>query len=347
MRVEASTWRSKASRLASCLGVSCVGLGAAVGGLPGAAVAADPAPARTETQWLEAIRHAAEQQTYRGLFVYTQGDSMRTSRVVHTVQDGVPIERVQPLDGRMREYLRRGDSVECFYHDDRRVVVSQGPRGARFPALVSAAPEDILRHYALEVEGRGRVAGNNCQLIRLTPRDDLRYGYDLCVEPASGLALKVRTRDQEGRQIDQMAFSDVRIGEPVDASELRPSWPAVGWTREENVAQQVDLERLGWAVSPPDGFRIERVVSRRLGEGTAKDAVREAYQALLSDGLATVSVFIEVAAAPSFPLDVAHRHGAASVYSRKVGTATVTVVGEVPPETVTSIARSVEFHDPH
>jgi sigma-E factor negative regulatory protein RseB len=65
-------------------------------------------------------------------------------------------------------------------------------------------------------------------------------------------------------------------------------------------------------------------------------------QAVYSDGLATVSVFIEPGAPAADPEPV-QRRGPLSAFTRQVGDARVTVVGEVPPTTARSIADSVRF----
>lgn len=330
------------------LGFSTLGLAFAFTAAFVQPAGAAPAPEqRSEAQWLEAIRQAAEQQTYRGVYVYTQGDAVRTSRVTHIVDGGLVIERFQPLDGRVREYIRHGDTVECFYHDEKRILTSQANPDSHFPALVSAAPDEVLKYYDFELVGAGRVAGTACEVIRLRPRDGVRYGYELCVEPASGLVLKERLRDLAGNQVDQMAFSEVQIGGRIDPAEIHASWQTDGWSRQQRDVRPVDLDHLGWVIGLPAGFHRLREVARRLIDSDGVASAHETYQSVLSDGVATVSVFIETDSAPSFPLDVPQRRGPASAYALKVGPATVTVVGEVPPETVQAIAHGVEFREPH
>ena len=323
----------------------------AIAGALAGVTAAMAAPDRTPAQWLQAIEQAAQTQQYSGVYVYTTGDTMHALRVTHACQGGVVIERVQPLDGQLREYLRHGDDVQSLFPDQRRVVIEQSRGGAGFPSLGSAAPDEILNHYALELAGTERVAGVSCQVIHLRPRDGARYGYDLCVDPVGGLMLKVQTHDELGAVVEQLAFTAVRIGDPIDPAALHPSWSTSGWARVQRAARPVDFARLGWSMTMPAGFRRQQEVLRHLGDepasGTAPAAPRQTLQAVLSDGLATVSVFIESGLVSSMPLDVAQRHGPASAFVRRVGDATVTVIGEVPSATVAAIANSVEFHDPH
>jgi sigma-E factor negative regulatory protein RseB len=62
---------------------------------------------------------------------------------------------------------------------------------------------------------------------------------------------------------------------------------------------------------------------------------------VFSDGLATVSVFIEPVAAMAKPMQSVIRQGAVHVYMRTVADHQITVLGEVPSVTVMQIANSV------
>ena len=144
--------------------------------------------------------------------------------------------------------------------------------------------------------------------------------------------------------IEQIAFTDIRIGEKIDRAKLRPSWSTEGWSVERSDYRKADLSQHGWLVPAPAGFRKTREVARRIGGS-------DAMQAVFSDGLATVSVFIEPHSLLSAPGtasqmpsgDALQIHGPTSAFSRRVGDSLVTVVGEVPPSTVRSVAGSVEF----
>jgi sigma-E factor negative regulatory protein RseB len=145
----------------------------------------------------------------------------------------------------------------------------------------------------------------------------------------------------ENEVIEQIAFSDVRIGDSINASELKPSWSTAGWEVVRHPSHQIELSRQGWIITAPEGFRMLTEVERKLG-----DSAQEALQAVYSDGLATVWVFIEPGAALVDPEPLQH-HGPSSAFMRRVGDARVTVVGEVPPMTVRSIADSVRFVAAH
>ncbi|HYB51588.1 MAG TPA: MucB/RseB C-terminal domain-containing protein [Burkholderiaceae bacterium] len=315
--------------------------------LPGIVRAADTAPpqdARSDANWLQAVQNAARHQSFSGTIVYQRGDEVHASRVVQHY-DGVETRaRVVTLDGQPREFIRNGDEVQCLYPHLHRIVVERG--GVRaFPAFAEPLASDVLSHYALRRLGKERVAGSTCDVVELVPRDNLRYGYRLWVEPNSGLLFKAQTLNEHGAVLEQIAFTDVRVGEPVDPALLKPSWSTAGWTVDRQQAKAIELRQQGWSVTAPSGFhRLAEVVRHFSGQGDT--APRAALQAVFSDGLATVSVFIEPEARMQAEPEESQRRGPVTAFSRQVGEARVTVVGEVPPATAQSIAESVVYSAP-
>jgi sigma-E factor negative regulatory protein RseB len=295
-----------------------------------------PRPARTDLQWLQSIQSAAQRVNFVGTVVYQQGGSMRSSRIVHVWDGNSSHERLQMLDGKPREFIRKDLEVQCLFPEARRLLIERRLPGESFPSLGGGAPREILDSYSLKIGPLERVAGMDCQVILLEPRDSLRFAHRLCVEPASSLLLRAQTLDARQQPIDQMAFTDVRINERIDRALLRPSWSTEGWRVERSEHRPTDLARLGWNINPPAGFRLVRQVERRPAEGEHR-----MYQAVLSDGIATLSVFIDFNGGTQTGPDLVHTHGALSGYSRRVGDALVTVVGEVPAATTQAVANGV------
>jgi sigma-E factor negative regulatory protein RseB len=120
----------------------------------------------------------------------------------------------------------------------------------------------------------------------------------------------------------------------VDREQLKPSWSTEGWQVDETAHRPVDLREQGWRLLPPAGFKPVYAVRRPMKDGPA-------LQAVFSDGLASLSVFIEPAAAAG-GRESSPSAGPINAFARQVGDATVTVVGEIPFSTARSVAQAAE-----
>ena len=292
--------------------------------------------------WLGRIYQATKNLSYTGTFVYQQGGQSETSRIVRRVGSRGSVEKLEALDGAPREVLRTEDEVKCYLPDRRTVKVDRRGDRRAFPALLPAQIGTLEQHYTISMGEITRVAGYECQAILLMPKDDLRYGYKLWADVASGMLLKAVTLDENGKALEQFTFTQLAIG-PVRLSEVRPPQAPSSWHVEDADVMPLDLKTTGWSVSPDlPGFKKVTEVKRRI------HASRQVDQVVYSDGLAAVSVFIEL------PPSGGKRQrmglsslGAINIYTREVAGHVVTVVGEAPAISVRRIADTVQFHSLH
>lgn len=292
--------------------------------------------------WLTKIYQATQELSYVGTFVYQQGSHSETSRIVRRADPHGSIEKLEALDGAPREVLRTADGVRCYLPGRRTVKIDRRGDRRAFPALLPAKIDALERNYTISKGEITRVAGYECQAIVLMPKDDLRYGYKLWADVATGMLLKAVTLDPNGKALEHFTFTQLAIG-PVPESEVRPPQTPSGWHVEDADVMPVDLRTTGWSVSSDlPGFNKVIEVKRKIRDS------RQVDQVVYSDGLAAVSVFIELT-----PRDGKRQAmglsslGAINIYTREVADHVVTVVGEAPAVSVRRIADAVQFHTPH
>lgn len=295
---------------------------------------------------LQKMQSSAQRLDYSGSFVYQQAALIRTSRVTHVVAGGHELEKLEVLDGKPREYLRSNDDVASYSPDTRTVVRERRVTRDTFPAIVDARPEALASHYQLIAGQDQRVAGRDCHVILLQPRDALRYGYRFWTDAASGLLLRAQTLDGEGAVMEQISFTQIQIG-GIDRAQVSPTYRDTrGWRVEQAAMSPADLS--AWQVLPPPGFRkisaVRRMMSGGAGDGQGQPPAREVSQLVFSDGLAAISVFIE----PAGPgqqdgQDSLVRQGALNVLGRRQGDYWLTVVGEVPEAAIRQVLHSIEL----
>ncbi len=289
--------------------------------------------------WLARIASAADELNYSGTFVYQSGPIAETSRITHVVDASGQHERLEVLDGSPRQVIRDNDEVWCVFPERKTVIVdrSGGPRS--FPARLPTALGRITENYEVSAGQVSRVAGFDARLIRLDPRDDLRYGHMLWADVQSGLLLKARMVDEEGAVIEQFMFSDVRIGEGVSADTARPAFSEErGWNVVAAHGSRVDTAGSGWVLGRPlPGYALESVQSRPLGREQ-----RDVLHMVFSDGLASISVFVEPLEQSAATTTGPVASGAINIYRREVEGHLLTALGEVPMRALQSLGDAME-----
>jgi sigma-E factor negative regulatory protein RseB len=314
----------------------------AAGGAVGPALAqADPSG--DAIGWLQRIYKATERLSYTGTFVYQHGERVETSRISRIVDASGVHERLETLDGPPREIVRVNEQVTCYVPETMTVKVERQLDTRPFRAM-RADPRELALHYNLRKGGTERIAGHDCQSIVLEPKDNLRYGHKLWADVNTGMLVKAKTFNEKGEAIEQFAFTQLQVGGRIDREQVKSRFAGKGrdWRVEANDMVAADLARHGWILkSVPPGYRKVTEMKRNVG------AAVDVGHIVLSDGLAAVSVFIEALGdkAVQAPLGLS-RQGAVNVFTRRLDSYLVTVIGEVPAESVRLIAQNVEYRRP-
>ncbi len=326
-------------------------------GLMGAAqaqVATSPLPVNTSSnqplspqsveQWLMRSHEAARQSAYVGTFVVTTGSFMSSARIWHVCEGSQQLERLDALTGTPRTTYRRNDQVVTYLPQSRVAIVENRASLGLFPNVLSRADSSIAQFYRLKASGRDRVAGFLADVVQLIPRDDWRFGYRVWTEQSTGLVVKLQTMDAAQAVLEQAAFSDLQLAQPISWAKLSAMMDNTeGFIvkKPELISTTADLE--GWQLNTAvPGFKPVSCHKRK--DGVLAN-INGPLQWVFSDGLASVSLFIEA-------FDPArhgklHRSdqfamGATHMQTRQIGGWWLTVVGEVPQETLQIFAQGLE-----
>lgn len=278
--------------------------------------------------WLQKMAVAARKLNYTGTFTYQSDGGSETSRITHLVDVDGEQERLEVLDGSPREVVRHNDEIKCFLPEDKIVIVEKRGQQKSFPALLPASVGSLGDHYTIRKGEVSRVAGLESQMIMLEPKDALRYGHQLWADMQSGLILKARTLNERNEAIEQFVFTQLQINTPIDKEHLKSKFGAEGaaW-RVHNARAMLSLSAGGdWHFRAPlPGFKKSAGMRRQ----SARGGGMETTHFIFTDGLASISVFVEPLA--DQPVESAtFSVGALNVYKRAAGKHLLTVLGEVP-----------------
>ena len=153
----------------------------------------------------------------------------------------------------------------------------------------------MLSVYEPKLLGNDRVAGVESQVLELDPKDAYRFAYKLWADAKTGLLLRAQTLDPDGQVLEQLSFSQVRIGGPIDKAPIASGmrrYVGLDHRAAAGAAGRHGSARLATHAERA-GFRKIRELRRPMASSQQGQPPIPVDQAVFSDGLATISVFVE------------------------------------------------------
>jgi len=299
-------------------------------------------PTRSVNEWLTRMQEASRQRAYTGTLVVSAGSVMSASRIWH-VCDGVQqMERIETLTGAPRTTIRRNNEVITFVPDAKTAWIEERESLGLFPDLLRTPANAIPKYYEVRETGVQRVAGHLADVVEILPRDPLRFGFRIWSEQKTGLVVKLQTLGEKDVVLEQLAYSELQLDAPVRMDKLRKMMKDTrGYEVYRPMVKKTTPEAEGWQFKDVvPGFLRMSCHTRDAGEANEVSSVP--MQCIFSDGLASVSLFVE-------PLD-ARRHGAETSavmgathsLGMRLGNHWLTVLGEVPPVTLQRFAQALQ-----
>jgi sigma-E factor negative regulatory protein RseB len=311
----------------------------------GAAPTVEPSAPTSTVDWLRRMHAASRQRTYVGTFVVSAATgNLSSSRIWHVADGDVLMERIEALSGAPRSTFRRNDHVMTFFPEEKVVKSEKRENLDFFPNLPGAPDSAIGDFYDARTLGKGRVAGFDADVLQLAPRDGLRFGYRVWSERRSGLVVALQTIDGDDRVVEQSAFSELQFEAPVKTNALAQMMGnTAGYRIEKSALERTTAAAEGWSLREPvPGFKPVNCYRRAL-DGESKP--ERTMQWTFTDGLASVSLFIEPYDAQRQPREALMALGATYTLTRRLsdkgGDWWLTVVGEVPPQTLQAFAQGL------
>ncbi len=290
------------------------------------------------TAWLERMSQSVHTLNYIGTFVYMQEGRLETMQLVHAVDEAGERERLVSLSGPSREVIREHGQVTCYLPEKEALVAEHPDVPPGFPLNLPTHWEQLRNIYDFKVLSQSRMAGQTAQHIAIVPRDKLRYGQNYWIAADSGLLLRTEIVDEHGEVMEQLEFTSLKVLEQIPQQMLQPDAGSMALKFSGNSLAEVNASQpLHWHVaSLPAGFELELQRQHTIsGDGVAVEHL------IFSDGLASVSVFIEPRRDTDEASAGASQRGSVNAYTRLMPQQRVTVLGEVPLATVRQIGESI------
>jgi sigma-E factor negative regulatory protein RseB len=280
-------------------------------------------------QWLSRMKAAAAGGNYHGTLVFSAGGVMASSLVWHFRVGENTFERLEAQDGRQQRIYRHNDEVHTVWPQTKTAVVERRATLAAWSTTPQSVDPRAAESYDIRQEGPGRVAGREAAVLAMVPRDTLRFMQRFWADLATGLMLRADVLAADGSIVESSAFSSIELGvKPQPELVLQAMRLDDGFRVLRPQLKRTTLEEQGWQlVRPVPGFALAGCMLR----GTETSAAEAPMlQAVFSDGLTHVSVFVERFNAERHSAKTQARMGATGTLSRQAGEHWFTVVGDVP-----------------
>lgn len=295
------------------------------------------AQADTVDSLLDKMMQAMKTHNYEGTLVIRQADKLQAMHIKHGIDKNGIWESIESLSGEQRLVIKKQGKVTTIFPARHLVTVSLDQKSSPFHPPLPENRDSLKQLYNLTLDGQDRVAGQAAQILKITPKDKYRYGYKLWLGKGSGLLLKCDLIDEQNKVIEQLMYSELHILKQPPESDFLLKKSSQYRVVNLDQGRKIQQHRQWQAKSLPEGFMLTtfHVKPSSHNKGFVQHIV-------YSDGMASVSVFIEKHMPEKMSLKGISKMGAVNVFGIPINNHHVTVIGEVPAATVRLIGESVQ-----
>jgi sigma-E factor negative regulatory protein RseB len=275
-----------------------------------------------------------DKQLFDGTFVYFFEDQIQTIKVHREKNSqGKVVEQFIPLDSQQKQTSRVLENQYCSLTNNWPYQFQS--MSSSFPFRINNYYPQLQQYYHFSLSKIETIAGTPAIGVQIKSKDPYRYGYQLWFEPQTATLLKYKLMDQKDKVIEQYLFTDIQLqADKQDVTIKKPLLSCQQQFKElTQTFQKYFMMNKMIAGYEPISFR----------KGTIYNTQRQAYQFQLSDGLSSVSIFIEDSAQSTKKINGVIKLGPVNVAGKTIGDYQVTVIGAIPVVTALRFLKAVKI----
>ncbi|MFB9217726.1 sigma-E factor regulatory protein RseB [Vibrio sinaloensis] len=299
-------------------------------------------PAFAEQTSAEALLHqmneASQHLNYELSYILIKKNSIEPLLYRHARLDDQQLAHLVYLSGPVREVIRRGGEVSYIEPGVEPFTIDSSSMVAPTIPLLNNDIDELSEFYDFIQVGRAREAGAACQVLRVVPKDGLRYSYVLWVDEKSKLPLRADLLDRDGEVLEQYRTIAYSVNDQIGA--------ILGGLNDVKLPEVLSLpkgqvKQSFWQVNwIPNGFEPKELNRYRM-----VNTDRMVESQMYSDGLFNFSVYVADSDNLSLKGQLV-RQGRRTLHSLVHGKLEISVIGDIPPATAKRIAQSVVLSQP-
>ncbi len=281
------------------------------------------------------MNEASQHLNYELSYILVKKNSIAPLLYRHARQDDQQLAHLVYLSGPVREVIRRGDEVSYIEPGVEPFTIESGNMVAPTIPMLNTDVAELSRYYDFVKVGRAREAGAACQVLRVVPKDGLRYSYVVWVDEKSHLPLRADLLDRDGEVLEQYRTISFSVSERL--AEIMAGLNKVQLPEVLKLPKGIVQESFWQVTWVPDGFQAMELNRYRMAM-----TERLVESQMYSDGLFNFSVYVSASDNYSLKGQLV-RQGRRTLHSVVKGENEISVVGDIPPATAQRIAQSVMF----
>ncbi|MDH5517342.1 MAG: MucB/RseB C-terminal domain-containing protein [Gammaproteobacteria bacterium] len=301
-------------------------------------VVSGPVLAESVQSWITKMSNSSHQGNYQGTFVFWRDQKIEAMHITHGSKNGRIWVGLESLNGESRQLIHQNGEVTSIFPDKHLVSINEMTSNLPFHPDLPKDIKQLNQHYELKMLGQDRVASRETQIILVNPKDALRYGFKYWLDKDTGLMLRCDVFNEKKKILEHMMFTDFEyLASPPDTAFKQTSIPDNYKILKQDETQKLHKAGNNWfAEQLPEGFvQTKNILKPMRKKQTA------VQQLVFSDGLASVSVFIDHNANTSHRLDGHTAMGSVNAFGLTFKDYQITAIGEAPSDTVKWIAESI------
>ncbi|HAS63426.1 MAG TPA: sigma-E factor regulatory protein RseB [Vibrio sp.] len=287
---------------------------------------------------LHQMNEASQQLNFELSYILIKKNSIEPLLYRHARDEEEQFAHLVYLSGPIREVIQRGTEISYIEPGVEPFTIESGDMVAPTIPLLNSDVTELSQYYDFIKVGRAREAGAACQVIRVVPKDGLRYSYILWVDEKSKLPLRADLIDRDGEVLEQYRAISYSVNDRIAN--------ILSGLKDVKLPQVLSLPKgqvkesfwtVGWL---PSGFEAKDLNRYRMA---VTDRMVESQ--MYTDGLFNFSIYVSQRDEHSLKGQIV-RQGRRTLHTIVRGNAEISVVGDIPPATAKRIAQSVTVKAP-
>lgn len=295
-----------------------------------------------EEQPAEALLHqmneASQHLNYELSYILIRKNSIEPLLYRHALEQKQQLAHLVYLSGPTREVIRRGNEISYIEPGVEPFTIESGNIVAPVIPLLNSNVDHLAQFYDFIRVGRAREAGAACQVIRIVPKDGLRYSYVLWVDEKTKLPLRADLVDRDGEILEQYRTIAYSVSDQI--ADILSGLNNVKLPEVLSLPKGQINETFWVAGWIPKGFKPKDLNRYRMA---MSDRMVESQ--MYSDGLFSFSIYVSDSDNLSLKGQLV-RQGRRTLHSYVKDNVEISVVGDIPPATAKRIAQSVTLKKP-